>query len=158
MKDQEEFYYGIFQSAVGTLQTFVIALRRNGRMSLTRPAVGGESCRAGFFLRKIVQKRELSFSPRRNRYQYRQPTTMTPPKILPMVAGIRLLRIKVPIFKPSAAMPHADAAIIPAECRTCLQHSARSRRERMRRSEGIRREFCRKRGLRSCPSRQLRRP
>ena len=37
-----------FQSAVGTLQTFVIALRRNGRMSLTRPAAGGESCRAGF--------------------------------------------------------------------------------------------------------------
>ena len=29
-----------------------IALRRNGRMSLTRPAAGGESCRAGFFLRK----------------------------------------------------------------------------------------------------------
>lgn len=26
MKDQEKFYYGIFQSAVGTLQTFVIAL------------------------------------------------------------------------------------------------------------------------------------
>ena len=38
-----------FQSAVGTLQTFVIALRRNGRMSLTRPAAGGESCFAGFF-------------------------------------------------------------------------------------------------------------
>ena len=32
-----------------------IALRRNGRMSLTRPAAGGESCRAGFFF--IVQKR-----------------------------------------------------------------------------------------------------
>ena len=39
-----------------------IALRRNGRMSLTRPAAGGESCRAGFFFKKIVQKRELSFS------------------------------------------------------------------------------------------------
>ena len=26
-----------------------IALRRNGRMSLTRPAAGGESCFAGFF-------------------------------------------------------------------------------------------------------------
>ena len=47
-----------FQSAVGTLQTFVIALRRNGRMSLTRTAAGGESCRAGFFFKK----RELSFS------------------------------------------------------------------------------------------------
>ena len=39
-----------------------IALQRNGRMSLTRPAAGGESCRAGFLFKKIVQKRELSFS------------------------------------------------------------------------------------------------
>ena len=39
-----------FQSAVGTLQTFVIALRRNGRMSLTRPAAGGGIPQAGFHL------------------------------------------------------------------------------------------------------------
>ena len=28
----------------------IIALRRNGIMSLKRPAAGGESCEAGFFL------------------------------------------------------------------------------------------------------------
>ncbi len=38
-----------------------IALRRNGRMSLTRPAAGGESCRAGFFLRKLFRKGSLVF-------------------------------------------------------------------------------------------------
>ena len=36
-----------------------IALRRNGRMSLTRPAAGGESCRAGFF---FIQFNVPSFS------------------------------------------------------------------------------------------------
>ena len=35
------------------------ALRRNGRMSLTRPAAGGESCRAGFF---FIQFNVPSFS------------------------------------------------------------------------------------------------
>ena len=32
-----------------------IALRRNGRMSLTRPAAGGESCRAGFLSYKKLR-------------------------------------------------------------------------------------------------------
>ena len=50
-----------FQSAVGTLQTFVIALRRNGRMSLTRPAAGGESCRAGFFFITLPLRRRFCF-------------------------------------------------------------------------------------------------
>ena len=36
-----------------------IALRRNGRMSLTRPAAAGESCRAGFF---FIQFNVPSFS------------------------------------------------------------------------------------------------
>ena len=50
-----------FQSAVGTLQTFVIALRRNGRMSLTRPAAGGESCKAGFFFIALPLRRRFCF-------------------------------------------------------------------------------------------------
>jgi len=81
MKDQEEFYYGIFSERSRNFTDICdrtgsrywnlefnqgkgvnITVRRNGRMSLTRPAAGGESCRAGFFFKKIVQKRELSFS------------------------------------------------------------------------------------------------
>ena len=41
-----------FQSAVGTLQTFVIALRRNGRMSLTRPPQAENPVEQDSFLRK----------------------------------------------------------------------------------------------------------
>ena len=40
-----------------------IALRRNGRMSLTRPAAGGESCFAGFFL--IVWETSFSYDNKR---------------------------------------------------------------------------------------------
>ena len=77
MKDQEEFYYGIFSERSRNFTDICdrtgsrywnlefnqgkgvnITVRRNGRMSLTRPAAGGESCRAGFFFKK----RELSFS------------------------------------------------------------------------------------------------
>ena len=39
-----------------------IALRRKGRMSLKRPAAGGESCFAGFFLTPIFSYSNIIFS------------------------------------------------------------------------------------------------
>ena len=67
MKDQEEFYYGIFSERS---RNFTDICDRTGSrywnlefnqgkgVNITRPAAGGESCRAGFFFKK----RELSFS------------------------------------------------------------------------------------------------